>query len=74
MTALVQTLNNYDVTPRTIANYANISLVCVQPLADAEGAKRQSMIDLLKEHGGLTYVCGRKLDLTGCLGYCIAKF
>jgi hypothetical protein len=42
-----------------IANHANISLVCVQPLADAEGAKRQPMIELLKEHGGLTYVCGR---------------
>ncbi|KAL6657540.1 hypothetical protein ACP70R_005320 [Stipagrostis hirtigluma subsp. patula] len=26
------------------------------PLADAEGAKRQAMIELLKEHGGLTYV------------------
>ncbi|XP_062187128.1 serine/threonine-protein kinase VIK-like isoform X2 [Phragmites australis] len=25
------------------------------PLADAEGAKRQTMIELLKEHGGLTY-------------------
>ena len=31
----------------------------LQPLADAEGAKRQTMIELLKEHGGLAYVCGR---------------
>jgi hypothetical protein len=34
-----------------------LTLVSVQPLADAEGAKRQAMIELLKEHGGLTYVC-----------------
>lgn len=27
-----------------------------QPLADAEGAKKNSMIELLKSYGGLSYV------------------
>ncbi|TVU37725.1 hypothetical protein EJB05_11056, partial [Eragrostis curvula] len=33
----------------------NLLLRACLPLADAEGAKRQAMIELLKEHGGLTY-------------------
>lgn len=32
------------------------SIFMVQPLADAEGAKKHGMIELLKSYGGLSYV------------------
>jgi hypothetical protein len=54
----VQTVN-YDAISRTTVNDADLFIFYEQPLVDAEGAKRQAMIELLKEHGGLTYVCGR---------------
>ena len=33
-----------------------VLVVCLKPLADAEGARKQKMIELLKSHGGLSYV------------------
>lgn len=33
-----------------------LDLWYLQPLADAEGARKQKMIELLKSHGGLSYV------------------
>jgi hypothetical protein len=39
-----------------ISCHVNLDFLSLQPLADAEGAKKHSMIELLKSYGGLSYV------------------